>query len=304
MIRLALISSTLTADTYGALSTRLHRAAWTAYAPVDSDGSGQALGQVTEAASAEELFADRVDAFDAVVIDTDQVTAERLAKAAWALGKPLLAGAVGGNITALGEADTLLMPAHPWRFLPSVQSVKRSLDDGKLGQAGLLRIHRWQPPDEDVGSLADRVLPDTDLACWLFGNAPETVWSLHSTANPDYIQFHLGFASDGMAMIDVATSLPSGGDYFSLTMIGGTGAAYADDHHNMNLLYSGGQPNALRASQGRADLVGQLQEFVDAIGEQRKPIVTLTDTARATKVVRQVLKSAESRQVVDGKEGN
>ena len=53
-----------------------------------------------------------------------------------------------------------------------------------------------------------------------------------------------------MAMIDVAASLPSGGDYFSLTMIGGTGAAYADDHHNMNLLYSGGQPNAIRASQG------------------------------------------------------
>ena len=127
---------------------------------------------------------------------------------------------------------------------------------------------------------------------------------IRDRVNPDYIQFHLGFASDGMAMIDVATSLPSGGDYFSLTMIGGTGAAYADDHHNMNLLYSGGQPNALRASQGRADLFGQLQEFVDAIGEQRKPIVTLTDTARATKVVRQVLKSAESRQVVDGKEGN
>ena len=72
----------------------------------------------------------------------------------------------------------------------------------------------------------------------------------------------------------------------------------------MNLLYGGGQPNTLRASQGRADLVGQLQEFVAAIGEQRKPIVTLTDTERATKVVRQVLKSAESRQVVDGKEGN
>ena len=66
-------------------------------------------------------------------------------------------------------------------------------------------------------------------------------------------------------MIDIAASLPSGGDYFSLTMIGGTGAAYADDHHNMNLLYSGGQPNAIRTSQGRADLAGQLQEFVEEV---------------------------------------
>ena len=173
-----------------------------------------------------------------------------------------------------------------------------------LGQAGLLRIHRWLPPGEGVGTLADRILPDADLACWLFGSAPETVWSLQSAANPEYIQFHLGFANDGMAMIDVAASLPSGGDYFSLTMIGGTGAAYADDHHNMNLLYSGGQPNAIRASQGRADLVGQLQEFVDAISEQRAPSVTVADTTRAVEVLDQVLESAKSRQVIIGKEGN
>ena len=304
MIRLALISSAETAEAYGSISTRLHRAAWTAYAPVDSGGSGKALGQVTEAASAEELFADRVDAFDAVVIDADQVAAERLAKEASANGKPVLAGATGGSLAALGQADTLLMPAYPWRFLPSVQSVKHSLNDGKLGQAGLLRIHRWLPPGEGVVSLAERILPDADLACWLFGSAPETVWSLQSAANPEYIQFHLGFANDGMAMIDVAASLPSGGDYFSLTMIGGTGAAYADDHHNMNLLYSGGQPNAIRASQGRADLVGQLQEFVDAISEQRAPSVTVADTTRAVEVLDRVLESAKSRQVISGKEGN
>lgn len=304
MIRLALISSTETAETYGVLSTRLHRAAWAAYAPVDSGGSGQALGPVQEAASAEALFTGQADGFDAVVIDAGQAEAGRLAKAASALGKPVLAGAVGDGFNALGQADALLMPAHPWRFMPSIQSVKRSHDAGKLGQAGLLRIHRWLPPGVGANSLAERMLPDADLACWLFGGAPETVWSLQSAANPGYIQFHLGFANDGMAMIDVAASLPSGGDYFSLTMIGGTGAAYADDHHNMNLLYSGGQPNALRASQGRADLVGQLQEFVDAIGEQRKPSVTPADTARAMEVVGQVLKSAESRQVIGRKEGN
>ena len=271
---------------------------------MDSGGFGKALGQVTEATSASALIAGQADAFDAVVIDADQGAAERLAKAASAIGKPVLTGPAGGNLDALGQADTLLMPAHPWRFLPSVQSVKRSLDDNKLGQAGLLRIHRWLPPGEGVGVLADRILPDADLACWLFGSAPETVWSLQSAANPEYIQFHLGFSNDGMAMIDVAASLPSGGDYFSLTMIGGTGAAYADDHHNMNLLYSGGQPNAIRASQGRADLVGQLQEFVDAISEQRAPSVTPTDTATAVAVVEQILESADNRQVIGGKEGN
>jgi myo-inositol 2-dehydrogenase/D-chiro-inositol 1-dehydrogenase len=304
MIRLALISSTETAEAYGALSNRLHRATWAAFAPLNSGDSGQVLGQVPETDSPDSLFADLADALDAVIIDVDSGQAAGFAKAATALGKPALAGPVTGDLAALGQADSLLIPTHPWRLMPSIQAVKRSFDAGKLGEPGLLRIHRWLPPEAAPGSLTERILPDADLACWMFGGAPEAVWSLQSAANPDYIQFHLGFANDGMAMIDIASSLPSGGDYFSLSLIGSAGAAYADDHHNMNLLYSGGQPNAIRTSQGRADLAGQLQEFVDVVSEQREPSVTLADTARAVSVVGLVLESADTRQVIHGKEGN
>ena len=38
----------------------------------------------------------------------------------------------------------------------------------------------------------------------MFGGAPEKVWTLQTPSNPDYIQFHLGFANGGMAMIDIA----------------------------------------------------------------------------------------------------
>ena len=304
MIRLALISSTETAEAYGALSTRLHRATWAAFAPLDSGDSGQVLGQVPEAGSPDSLFADLADTFDAVVIDADSGQAAGLAKAATALGRPALVGQLPGDPTALGQEGALLIPAHTWRFLPSIQAVKRSLDAGKLGEPGLLRIHRWLPPEAASRSIAKRILPDTDLACWMFGSAPEKVWTLQSPSNPDYIQFHLSFINDGMAMIDIAGSLPAGDDYFSLSMIGGTGAAYADDHHNMNLLYAGGQPSALRASQGRAGLAAQLQEFVDAIGEEREAAVTLADTSRAAAVAAQVIESAQTKQIIEGKEGN
>lgn len=302
MIRLALISKTETAEAYGILSTRLHRAAWVAYASVDCGDSGKALGQVIETDTADALFADKADAFDAVVIDADQSSTERLAKTASSLGKPVLFRAC--SLEGLGQKKTLMMPSHPWRFMPSIQSVKHSLEAGKLGQAGLMRIHRWLPTYKCGISNAERILPDADLACWMFGDAPETVWSLQSAANPDYIQFHLGFANEGMAMIDIAGSLPSGSDYFSMTMIGGTGAAYADDHHNMNLLYNGGHPNALRTSQGKAYLIRELQEFVDAIIEKRKPSVTPADTAMAVEVVKRIVDSAESRQVIGRKEAN
>ena len=305
MIRLALIGQAKAAKSYGAIRTRLHRAAWAAFVPLTaSDGqAAQALGQATTAPSTEALFTEQANDFDAVIIDADPSQAASLAKAA-AAGKPALAGPLLADIAALGQADTMLMPAHTWRFLPSIQAVKRSLDAGKLGEPGLLRIHRWLPPEATPGSLTERILPDADLACWMFGGAPEKVWTLQSAANPDYIQFHLGFANDGMAMIDIAGSLPAGDGYFSLSMIGGTGAAYADDHHNMNLLYSGGQPNALRTNQGRADLTGQLQEFVDAIGEQREAAVTLADSSRAAEVAAQVIESAQTKQVIEGKEYN
>ena len=92
--------------------------------------------------------------------------------------------------------------------------------------------------------------------------------------------------------------LPSGGDYYSLTMIGEKGAAYADDHHNMNLLYSGGQPSAIRSNQGHAELVHQLQEFVDVIDGKYEQTVSLADTICAVQVVDQVLESANTREVV------
>ena len=303
MIRLALIGQAKAAKSYGAIRTRLHRAAWAAFVPLTaSDGqAGQALGQATTAPSTEALFTEQANDFDAVVIDADPDQAASLAKAA-AAGKPALAGPLLADIAALGQADTMLMPAHTWRFLPSIQAVKRSLDAGKLGEPGLLRIHRWLPPEATPESLTERILPDADLACWMFGGAPEKVWTLQTPSNPDYIQFHLGFANGGMAMIDIACSLPPGGDYFSLSIIGATGTAYADDHHNMNLLYAGDQPNALRTSEGRADLAGQLQEFVDAIHEQRQATVILKDATRAIAVTERIIESANSNHVIEQKE--
>jgi len=306
MIRLALIGASGAAEAYGTIRTRLHGASWAVFAPLNDNDSpaGQSLGQTTTTMSTEALFTEQANDFDAVVIDANPSQAASFAKAATALGKPTLVGQLPGGLDVLGQADALLMPAHTWRFLPSIQAVKRSIDAGKLGEPCLLRIHRWLPPESTTESIAKRILPDTDLACWMFGGAPEKIWTLKSAVNPDYIQFHLGFTNDGMAMIDITGSLPADDGYFSLSMIGGTGAAYADDHHNMNLLYSGGQPNALRINQGRTDLTGQLQEFVYAMSEQREAAVTLADTSRAAAVAAQVIESAQTKQVIEGKEYN
>ena len=94
---------------------------------------------------------------------------------------------------------------------------------------------------------------------------------------PDYVQVHLGFEGDGMSVIDYSASLPPGPGYHFLSMIGSKGAAYADDHHNVNLVYGDGGTRALGPGQGVGHILAQLQEFVDAVSEDRDAAMTGVD---------------------------
>jgi myo-inositol 2-dehydrogenase / D-chiro-inositol 1-dehydrogenase len=159
------------------------------------------------------------------------------------------------------------------RFLPSLVAVKASLDAGRLGEPGLLRVHRWEPAGDR--GLLPALTREIDLACWLFAGAPTEVYAAgRPPPDPDYVQMHLGFAGGGMALLDLARALPAGADYFSLSLIGSAGAAYADDHHNVQLLYAGGHPAALRTGQGDACLLAQLEAFLAAVEDGRDPPVT------------------------------
>jgi predicted dehydrogenase len=101
-----------------------------------------------------------------------------------------------------------------------------------------------------------------------------------------------------MALIDDARTLPSGDGYFSLSLIGSTGAAYADDHHNRNLLFRGGDPNAIDTGQGSLHLTAQLREFIAAIEEQREPVANGTDGQVALQVAEAAVSSLQSRQAL------
>jgi predicted dehydrogenase len=98
------------------------------------------------------------------------------------------------------------------------------------------------------------------------------------------VQLHLGFPNGGMALIDHSWTLPPGDSYFSLSLIGSTGAAYADDHHNRQLLFQGGPPRAILTREGNTCRLGMLQEFVRAIQEDRAPLVTGGDFLRSLDV--------------------
>ena len=197
---------------------------------------------------------------------------------------------------------------NPDRCLSSRQLIKQQLDAGKLGDVGLVRVHRWEPVATE-SSLSPRRLPaplvhDLDLVLWLIGKTPDVVYAIEQTGNQRddspgrCVQVHLGFAGGGMALIDFNDRLPPGDGYQSLSVIGSLGAAYADDHQNMQILYRGGQPLAVNAEEGVKQFAALLQEFVDDLQTGRDLSTSVTAWRDVLAVSDAVRRSLESRQAI------
>ncbi len=305
MIQIALIGCDHATADYGQLASRLQGARLAAV--VDPDAAlahrtAEELSVPLRATSFEKLLRDNADAFDAVVIrrpsDSPQSVVEQAAHAGKhvLLDMSLLTGMPSGDASIAGVT---FMPGQVTRFLPSVAEVKSCLESGVLGAPGLLRLHDWRAPDaHTTATLFEALLPNVDLANWLFGALPTEVYAAghkQIVLTPFlYVQVHLGYPDGGMALIDCSRMLPSGSDYFALSVVGSSGAAYADDHHDMHLLYRGGRPTALPTGRGTLHYVAELQEFVDAIETGRPPAVAADDGHKAAEVVRAVDRSIES----------
>ena len=323
MLRLALIESGHCAEQYDRVAPRIRNGRFTAIVGRDARTTARSIGAEIWADDFDQLLADHGTEFDAVVLHSPGRFQERHCQRAAEAGKHVLADiplalskdAALKIISSCREAGVCLMVAQPSRFSPSLRTVKESLAAGRLGVAGLVRMHSWRAAENGSGqtgaedaehvtktrSLLSGVAREIDLVCWLFGGLPNLVYALERNTSPqpqnlEYVQLHLGFAGGGMALIDYSQTLPGGDSYFSLSLIGSTGAAYADDHHNMQLLYGGGHPSALEAGEGDTHLLVQLQEFISSIEEHREPLVTGADAVAVIEVAEAAAASLSTRQ--------
>jgi predicted dehydrogenase len=197
---------------------------------------------------------------------------------------------------------------NPDRYLPSRQFIRQHLDAGKLGDVGLVRVHRWQSPTA-VGPVGSRepieaLARDLDMTAWLVGRPAERVFAVERSTDAAtvgagrFVQVHFGFPGGAMALMDYSDRLPVGDGYESLSVIGTAGAAYADDHQNMQLIYRGGRPQAVRTDESARQLAAIVQEFVDALGAGRDLTPTVAAWQTVLGVVAAVRRSIESRQAV------
>ena len=166
-----------------------------------------------------------------------------------------------------------LLLAYRQRWRPEVAAVCAAVEAGELGRTGLIRLHAWRAsgPEGDAATAALRDAVDTVLR--IAGTEPAVV---HASGDGACLLAHLGFASGGMALIDLATSPAE--PYDSLTVIGADGAAHAEDHRNVQLLYDrrglqgmplrgDGELGLLRAFAGGARSGAAHERAVSAVAE-------------------------------------
>lgn len=171
-----------------------------------------------------------------------------------------------------------LVVTNPDRMLPSRRLIFDEIATGKLGITGLIRIHRWEPLNSSrlisPGQLPAALVRDLDLTLWLKGLRPNVVFATGRTAGVtpvDVLQTHLGFADGAMALIDYTNTLPAGDGYQSLSVISSSGAVYADDHANRQLVFSEGTASAEGTDEGLLPIGNLLQSFIDRLLTDDEP---------------------------------
>lgn len=310
MTRLALVGHGPDDEAYVRIAPRAAGAGIVAVA----DGAEAGSDNVIAAATLAELLEEYSDAFDAVIIQTPTDERASHIEAAATAGKHVLVmGPLGRSVDearktaeACAGADVVLMAGQIDRYRPEVGAVRASMNAGQMGQPGLVRSHRWHPPtrgdwrvdpNRSGGIFVHELTRDIDVAAWLFDAPPNTVFAIargQDPERPDAAVVHLGFPDGGMAVLDVTTALPKGEAYWSLQLIGADGAVYADDQHNMQLLYAGGSPGARLTSSGDATVLAQLEAFVAAISNGSHPAASVGDAVLALEVAEAARASAAS----------
>lgn len=288
MIRVV-ISGRDTAEAYRAAVARVARLEVIAVVEPEPWDAGPEYACATRHATWDSLLIDARDSFDAVVLGPGEPSVTALVARLATAGKHILTETpLGANLAEVDRCRSaeelsgiLVMASQPLRHLPAIREIKSAVTDERLGQPGLLRVHRWLPTGSELPDVpALRILHEVDLALWIFGSLPTHVYAVgpsgefslgECSLGGGFTQVHLGFVGGGMALIDFAFRLPRGAGYFSASLIGSSGAAHADDHHNMQLVFRGGAPAAVPTPSEGVWRRAQLDEFTHAVLARATP---------------------------------
>jgi UDP-N-acetyl-2-amino-2-deoxyglucuronate dehydrogenase len=230
-------------------------------------------------------------------------------------------------ILACKENGVKLSVVHPNRFRPAVMELRNVMDQQKLGKLSHANVTvRWnrnqayydQAPWRgtkalDGGVLMNQAIHNLDLMLWFMGDIDE-VYSMSATRlrNIEAEDVSTGlvrFKNGALGVIETATTiypknLEETISLFGETgtiMIGGTTANFIE-HWNVASMdeaeVSGVIENVKKDPYGKPGHQWIIEDMIQAVVEDREPVITGDDGRRALELVLALYRSADNNQPV------
>lgn len=210
-------------------------------------------------------------------------------------------------IAACDSSGVRLMVGHSSRFAPEYARVKAALDDGVLGQIGVVRTSRVGPGDDNgAASAVEIMIDDLDVLRWWFGDVTR-VFALNARTAPNgshgnYLQAVMRFENGVIAHVEASrahavfrTTVEIAGEHGVLTFDSDESATFRLDtpaHHGDARSVDRFGPWMERARHA------QIQHFMDRLDDGAPFTVSGEDGLRAVELSLAVARSAESGQPV------
>ncbi|MBE2185005.1 MAG: Gfo/Idh/MocA family oxidoreductase [Anaerolineae bacterium] len=219
------------------------------------------------------------------------------------------------------ERHCVLAVGHIERHNPAIKLLKTLLDAGRLGPVYEMHAERMGPFPariRDVGVIYDLATHDIDILCYLAGSKvahvyAETQQNIHSTRE-DMLSGLMRFENGITGVLQINWLTPA--KVRRLTVRGGGGMVVVDYITQDLTFYENGQAldnfQSLQIIRGisegrvirekvekREPLRAELDNFVQAVREQRPPLVTGEDSLQALRIAAALIQAGQEHRMIE-----
>lgn len=214
--------------------------------------------------------------------------------------KPMTATSADGMklVEIAKDSGAFLTVGFIERFNPAVADAKAAIKEKKLGEPLLLEFHRenkWMGRITDVGIVADTTVHDIDTARWLFDEEPRVVFArvgnVLSDKREDFAAITLGFEGKKTAFMVSNWVTPK--RLRQLTIVCAQGVITLD-FITQETRFDDGEGTSIPRREFREPLTAEMDSFLDAIKNNREPVVKPKDGLNNTIIAEAALGSSLS----------
>ncbi|MGN0093225.1 MAG: Gfo/Idh/MocA family oxidoreductase [Methanobrevibacter sp.] len=205
-------------------------------------------------------------------------------------------------IEAAHKKGVILGTGHVERFNPAVQKAKELIDNDVIGDivsASAKRVGPYPPRIKDVGVAIDLAIHDLDIMYYLFNQDVKRVYAsmgsiLNNCEYEDHAEIMVNFAGGMTGMLEVNWLTPYKRREISIT---GTDGIINVDYIDQSIDVRGKFAQDIQIEH-KEPLMEELRSFLNAVTENKKPVITGEDGLNALKMVIAANRSSKTKKPI------